>query len=173
MVRPVINLKKDALKIDDQVNENECYVTTKKMEYKKFSVGDQFYYKGEKYDVIANSNDKTSYVTVLKDVPLTYNEVVNIFKMLDIDVSSDIIDNNGIGLLNSDYYIRAYSNQIPETWGKNNFNDDDVVTINGQATRLLLDDDLLFNLGYNLVNEVTTFCYLYTFLLFTLSLFLF
>ncbi|MBQ9318829.1 MAG: hypothetical protein IJR82_04295 [Bacilli bacterium] len=162
MVRPVINLKKDALKIDEQSNTDGCYVTTKKMEYKKFNIGDQFEYKGQKYDVIANSNGNTSYVTVLKDTPLTYDEVINAFKTLDIEVSNNIIDSNGMALLNSDYYIYAYSDSLLKEWEKTIFDDNDVVEIGGRTTRLLLDEDLLFNLGYNLLNEVTSFCFSYT-----------
>lgn len=138
-VNPVINLKKCAL-------EGICS-TDKKEEY---YFGDLVTYKGESYHVLKNSDKYSNYVTLLKDDPLTKNQIMKYKGYGDIEIKQD---DNGIGSVafsnpSSDISYR-YSNikKIVDNWFKDNFSSS--VTYNDKYTaKILSTEDLVNYLGY-------------------------
>ena len=146
-IRPVINLKKSVI-------ENVCQLVDS---YKSYSIGELVNYNNTNYCVISNSSIKQDYVTVIKQEPLTYDELVTYNNGHDIE--RDNTDNN-IGIMSyykSDdcYYnsesdknltgcLNNYNNSfvknIVDNWS-NSFNDD-LKKVDGYKTRLITTDEL-------------------------------
>ena len=51
------------------------FMCNKVYAYKEYNVGDEITYRDELYYVIENSNKDENYITLLKDIPLTVEEV--------------------------------------------------------------------------------------------------
>ena len=107
-IRPVINLNKCALNDSDKkcqkkeevINDNN--VDNSYSPYKHYNIGDEIIYNNELYYVIENSNSSNNYVTILKDKPLTVEELSNYGK-----------DNSGDMFINK-YFKKEIDNQIYE-----------------------------------------------------------
>lgn len=107
-VRPVINLKKEAINkiLDNEEDElsNSKYTSPLQETYK---IGDEVTYKGQEYHVIKDSDSKGEYITILKDNPLTVDEVNKYGKVgtKDNHVNINVTTNDLI-----QYYEEAYDN---------------------------------------------------------------
>lgn len=162
MVRPVINLKKQALEKVDKYSEG-CYTTIKKKAYKDFKIGDEVYIKNEKYYVIENSNKTFKYVTLFKEEPLTYDDVIN----YGFENSSvfELENRNGIAYfkrLTWYNYVFDELKSLLEKWQDDKFEVDDLMEIGGYKSRFISEDDLLFNLHFEHVPLNTSYHYIYT-----------
>ena len=171
MIRPVINLKKDAL-IESNLCLNKEYKIKKVTKFKHYQKSDEIEYRGEKYYVMENSNSEKEYVTLLKANPLTYYEIEKNKGNLMMNYSED---NDGIGLI--PYYSsnKCNSSNISDcTTDFNNSNirividnwssefEDDLVSVNGYKARIITIDDLFDKLNYTYRWIVTHSAYAYT-----------
>lgn len=133
-IRPVVNIKKFAL--GDKTTYN---------------LGEEIIYKGQKYNVLYNTNNQQDYVTALKHRPLTKTEMY-----------ADLIENNVIQFYSSDEcnmadditngctnnYNDSFIKSIIDNWSNENTKSSDLVEIDGYKSRILTKDELMDNLGY-------------------------
>ena len=152
-IRPVINLTKNVI-------ESECPVSA--IHGNTYNIGEKVVYNGETYYVIQNSDDIKDYVTLLKNKPLTYNEVITYKGNLGTVFFQN---SNGIGLVNyyksdactadnndsdcTTNYNDSFVKIIVDNWS--NSIDSNLVEVNGYKARLLNLDELRDNFGYEYV----------------------
>lgn len=150
--------------------------------YKSYKVGDIVTYEGINFYVIADSDDDSDYVTLLKAEPLTVDEVntygkdhVNRYTRNSVGTATD---QNGYGGMayyssatcgykngSSDSWIETgcttdYAQSdikyVVDAWVKDKFNSNDLsVDKTGYSARVLTYDELTTNLGYVVLNENT------------------
>ena len=149
-IRPVINLKKSAIESGCHIGNNTKYTT--------YSIGETISYNNSNYCVISNSSNKSDYVILIKQEPLTYDELVTYNNGYElgrdnVDNNSGIVsyyksatcyynsknDNNTIGCSND--YNNSFIKNIVNNWS-NSFNSD-LKEINGYKTRLITNDELI------------------------------
>lgn len=136
LINPVINLKKCTI-------EGTC-VTNKKEEYNS---GDLVTYKGETYHVLKNSDKYTNYVTLLKDEPLTRDEISRYFdgEISDGEVSGKALVNFTYN--NNNSYNKSIVSEIVDKWASDEF-DSSLVSAEKYASKILSTYDLVQYLGY-------------------------
>lgn len=128
-IEPVINFKKTAL--------------GKQKEYK---IGDKVSYKDNLYYVINNSSNDIDYVTVMKAEELNYKQIMNYINNDEIDSVEYKICNTD-GCENTDYNSSNVK-KIVDYWLNNNFDENDLVNIDGYKGRLLTMDELIDQFYY-------------------------
>jgi len=103
--------------------------------YEEYTVGDLIEYRDEYYFVIADSDEKQNYVTLLKYAPLTKVEINRYNNSLSPSDEGAVLfsRNEIIKLLNK--------------WSKD-FSDD-LIEVNGYKVRLINNDDLMDNFKYD------------------------
>lgn len=159
-VRPVIYLNKCALDDDDCY---DCSVVKKITKYKEYLLYDEIIYKGEKYYVISNSGGEKSYVTLLKDEPLSiddikkynqnhvYDDGIGQIKYYTSDTCF-LRDSSGYTFQGCSYeYSTSKVKKVIDKWGELELRDDDLVSVDGYKYRILTKEE------YNslLINENT------------------
>lgn len=167
-IRPVINLNKRAIENDVEDSEgidkdNSCIVKYRKekvTKYNTYSVGDEIQYKGEKYIVINNSDNKANYITLLKDNTLTAEQIA--------EYTNNEYSNNNVPFYTSDTcnsftnetgcksdYDSSLLKKIIDNWVDNELDDNDLVSVNGYKSRLVNLDDLIYHLGFEMIHGNT------------------
>ena len=150
IINPIINLKKCAL-------EGTCVTTKKEVYY----AGDVVTYNGEKYHVLKNSDKYTNYVTLLKDNPLTKEQIE---KYYDGEVTTGEYSGNALVEFTADgnnSYNRSIVNDIVKKWAKDEFSSS-LVKVNNYSSKILSTEDLVRYLGYEWganPDDVTNFIY--------------
>ena len=130
----------------EEDNENK-----EEIEYTAYNVGDEITYKGMKFYVIAPSDTKQDYVTLLKAEPLTSQETTT------YGSTSTFVTSNGYGGAdydNTDPYSTNYDDsdikKVVEAWSKAKLTQDDLKEDSlGYKVRLITFEELQNNLGYN------------------------
>lgn len=126
-VRPVINVNKCSLNDSDKnCQKKEDITSDSNSLFNTYKIGDEIYYNNESYHVIEDSNGSSNYITLLKDNPLTYDELniygrdiennLFIIKYLkNSEIEKIIVDGNIFGGMS--YITRYYcsdSEYIPD-----------------------------------------------------------
>ena len=114
--------------------------------WSKYEIGKKVTYNGNDYYVIENSDEESDIVTMLKDEPLTYEEIIKL-NLTNISV----IEYNEYGVAKygeSINYDSSYVKKILDSWKQFAVKDGGIVTL-----RLLTLDDLVNNLGYEYIEE--------------------
>ena len=167
-VRPVINLSWKYLKdegywMDDGVSTGDLD--------KKIQIGTKVTYNGIKfivfdakvtcvagYDCSINSNDDKfkPFIRLIKETPLTQVEIDEYIseneKTGTIFYSSNECNgNNNSNCKNR--YEESGIQTIINNWTNDNFSDDDLVKFDGYKSRLITYDDLVVNLGYQIISS--------------------
>lgn len=124
--------------------------------YDSYKIGDKINYNGIDYYVISNSNEKKSYVTLMKATPLngteisTYangtinKEIIGTIPFASNTQTCQNVDNNG-GC--TSVYNETIIKQIVDSWANDNIGQN-----NYQEARLINNDDLN-NLDFGMVKE--------------------
>ena len=164
-------------KVNNKTNSIYGYVNGKVTEeengkYKKYSVGDEITYKGINFYVIAPSDTKTEYVTLLKAEPIKYSdadwsttEIASKISQdsngylqtayLFSDTCTSIAISNGTATgCNTDYKLSSIK-QIVDTWSIAKLTQDNLKEVDEYKARLITKDELLDNLGYSYSNTAT------------------
>lgn len=155
-VRPVIFLKKSYL------GERNTYSVGEKVTDKN----------GEEYYVQMASDENSNYVTLLKAKPLNQYQV-NLIQEESYGVSSyyasdkcydDLHEYNFFEAQNTENNIgctnifeKSYIKDILDNWSIDKLNIDDLVIVEGYKVRLIRYDELLYFLGYDPKNLVTSY----------------
>ena len=176
-IRPVINLKRcvleDGCSTESNNDGNNDEITNAYTFYRK---GENITYKNNDYCVIKDSLKNVDYVTVIKNNPLTNDELVTYNNGYEIGRNNDY---NDIGIVsfyksNSCYYndendknLTSCNSSYNDSFIKNIVNNwsssisNDLKEVNGYKARLISIDDL-FGLGYSIDNRATENLYLKT-----------
>ena len=167
-------------KVNNKTNSLYGYVDGKVTEekeivYRAYNIGDEITYKGMKFYVISPSDTNQDYVTLLKDEPLTVDEV-NTYGAGHVNKNS--IDSRGTASNENGYGGMAYyksttcgysteglnhevitgcttdykSSDIKyavDGWSTDKFKSSELKVVDGYSARLITFDELLPNLGYD------------------------
>lgn len=152
-INPVVNLNKCALNGTCKLNKSNGY-----------KAGDEVIYNGQKYHVLKTSDDYSTYVTLLKDEPLTEKEIK---KYYDGNVSlGDNIAVVPFTNVNNNAYNKSFIKNIINKWAKDEFKSDLMTDEkNKMAVKLLSTEDLVQYLGFEwgaTGADATSFAYLPT-----------
>lgn len=150
-VTPVINLSKKALEgVDEEENNednndiNELGNLDKKLKY-KYIANDLVVYNNENYYVLYDSDINDDYVTLVKEKPLTVDEVKRYFNGEVVGTKETYHTKDDYGTV--EYIEVSYSGadikKIVKDWGN------DVFGNSLKESRLLTTDDLVDYLYYN------------------------
>ena len=123
--------------------------------YAAYQVGDHVSYNGVTYYVIEDSDTTNDTVKLLKENPLTYDEMMAL-SLAGIAIS----ESNGYGNVRSGVetdYSTSTIKQVVDAW-KNTA----VKSVDSATARLITLDDLTDNLGYEYVEEGTIQYYRYS-----------
>lgn len=149
-IRPVINLNKCAVELNNPtcVNYNVSSVkcnAKKTTMYKTFIVGDEVNYRGEKYYVIANSNNMTNYVTLLKKDYLSLNDVESYKQSILKNISISNLDGyiSGNDNIYSTPFNQTIFKKILDNWVKTELDENDLIDINGYKARIISFEDIM------------------------------
>lgn len=159
-VRPSVYLKSDVKIINGDGSIDSPYVLSKSNDNKKiisYIIGNTISYKNSDYCVIKNSEAHEDYVTLIKQEPLTYDELVSNNNGYEIGRGS--VDNS-IGVMSyykndscynnssSDYNYSGCNNDYNNSNIKNVVNNwsnsfsNDLKEINGYKARLITNNEL-------------------------------
>ena len=132
----------EGIKVKDSNTDDGWYHYGKSniMPYQAYKIGDVVTYNGIKFYVIMNSAEDDDTVMLLKDAPLTIDEV-NTYSDDTLTITGTdygLVNYNIEGIMN---IVNNWSNS---TIGSNNLKED----IFGYKARLLTNDDLFDRLGY-------------------------
>lgn len=147
-VNPVINLNKCALNGTCSLNKSSNY-----------NVGDEVIYNNQKYHVLKSSDSYSNYVTLLKDEPLSEQDIKKYY-----DGNETIADNFAVPFtnLNNNAYNMSIIKDIIDAWAKDEFN----LNSKGKIfAKLLSTEDLVNYLGFEwgtVEGDATAFTYLAT-----------
>ena len=148
---------------------NFAYIFSVKayVEDRAYSVGDKIILDNELYYTIAPSNSDQRYVTVMKDDPLTADEV-NTYKRVYISGDETSSTNGGIAYFTSDNcnyssysgcttdYQKSDIKYLIDNWVKTKSFNDSLIEVDGYKARLIKFEELRDNLGYNKAIWVAT-----------------
>ena len=155
-------------KVNNKTNSIYGYVDGKVVEeneivYSAYNIGDTITYKGINFYVIAPSDTKQDYVTLLKAEPLTSQETTT------YGSTSTYVTSNGYGGAyydNTDPKSTNYDDsdikKVVDAWKEAKLTQDDLKEVDGYTTRLLMYDELFDNLGYEIQTCGTDECKKYT-----------
>lgn len=153
-VRPIIFLSKCSL------GENNCNCVVKQQQlsqhkvtkYKAYDANKEVFYKGEKYYTIGKSSSKRNYVTLLKDEPLTIEEIKKYDQSNTYNDSIGMIRYFSDSVCSSCFFEFDVSNikTVIDSWISNELNSDDFVDVDGLKGRILTASQ------YNYFNNDTT-----------------
>ena len=166
-------------KVNNKTNTIYGYVNGKVTEekeivYKEYNVGDEITYKGMKFYVIAPSDTKQDYVTLLKETPLTVDEVntygvghVNRYTYSSVGTAYNQNGYGGMAYYSSptcgyptagsstrvttgctNNYDKSEIKYAVDAWSNAKLTQSDLKEVDGYKARLLTHDDLTTNLGY-------------------------
>lgn len=118
--------------------------------YEKYNIGDKVNYKGVDYHVIKKSGANNSFVALLKDEPLTYDEVtdkyindnMDDYLFLPFSSNNNYCVNRGNGSSCVSNYDDTNIKTYIESWANNKVGADNLVEVNGYKSRLLNSDDI-------------------------------
>ncbi len=150
-VRPVIYLSKCALGDKECEDCKKEYSTKKVTKYKEYKLYDEVEYKGEKYHVINNSKKSINFVTLLKDEPLTTEEIIKYDKSNTYDDSEFLIHyysntyehitspDSIFSRLSRDNFTYSTSNlkKIIDNWVANELDENDLMEVDGFKARII------------------------------------
>ena len=165
-------------KVNNKTNSIYGYVDGKVTEekeivYKAYNVGDEITYKGMKFYVIAPSDTKQDYVTLLKDEPLTVEEVntygvghINRYTYDSVGTASNENGYGGMAYYSSatcgyngsrwvyddctTNYDESEIKKVVEAWKDAKLTQSELKEDSlGYKARLLTHDELTTNLGYD------------------------
>ena len=166
-IRPVINLNKCAIETNNptcDIYKAEAKCNTKKYNmYKSFKVGDKIDYQGEQYHVIENSGNTTNYVTLLKDNPLSINDVQKFKETIMNNINLSNIDGQVSFNCNGEKcneYNNSNIKKIVNNWVKNELSENDLIEVAGYKARLLKLEDFVNN--FNFIEDVFSQEHTYT-----------
>ena len=141
---PVINVKKDVLKISD------------------YTLGQEITYNNEQYYIISNDSSDKNYITLLKVKPLTQGDITlyghdnNIFST-PYYISDTCNSGTNISGCSSDFK-NSEVKKILDTWS-NSFTND-LVDVDGYKIRIPSKYDFIYNLSYDMDNmHATSYIY--------------
>lgn len=124
------------------------FMCNKVYAYKEYEIGDEITYRDELYYVIENSNKDENYITLLKDIPLTVEEVNS--------YSTDYVSEIG----EYPYYMSDECNETSQTGCSTDYNissikkiidkwsssfSDDLISVDGYKTRLINESEISDN----------------------------
>lgn len=130
--------------VNNTIVENYTYGKDILPNYNEYSAGELINYKGNSFHVVKNSSKKKSYVVLLKDEPLTYDEV-NEFKGISL---FNVYNANGYGGISygpDTNYKTSNAKIVLDAWTKSIFTSDECLD-----TRLIQLNDLINNYGYKI-----------------------
>ena len=164
-------------KVNNKTNSIYGYVDGKVTEekeivYKEYNVGDEITYKGMKFYVIAPSDTKQDYVTLLKDEPIKYSDA----NWSTTEIASKISqDSNGYlttAYLYSDTCVSAGDTsgcstdyktssvkQIVDAWSNKNLSQSNLKEIDGYRSRLITYHELIDDIGFEKNTVCTVSCF--------------
>ena len=161
LIRPTIYLKKEVLDDDEIYSCNGGYTSDKEMIYKDYYIGDEIWYNNQKYYVIENSVGDQQYVTLMKDELLTDSEINEYISQLEAFYKNALgltyFHENSVcnyytdsSLCDYDYdYHHSFIKRIVDRWTSDNFDDDELVEVDGYRSRLLYSSESA-NFEFNL-----------------------
>ena len=172
-------------KVNNKTNSIYGYVGGKVTEekeivYSAYNVGDEITYKGMKFYVIAPSDTKQDYVTLLKAEPLTVEEVntygaghVNRYTYDSVGTAYDYNGYGGMayyssptcGKVNGSWIYDGCTNDYDKSeikyavdaWSKAKLTESELKEVDGYSARLIMLDDLLNNFEYELNSPGTAY----------------
>lgn len=123
--------------------------------YESYKVGDKVNYNGDDYYVIKSSNQKSSFITLMRDEPLKYSEIDDKYfedvpdDFLFLPFSSDPIHCMNAGNYSSCTYNYDETNikNYVDFWASNKIGNNNMVEVDGYKARLMNLQDM-FNLGF-------------------------
>ena len=157
-VRPVLNVYKSKIgneeyQNSEEPNEENIDNTSDKEQnttYKEYKKGDRIIYKNLIYYVIEDSNKYSNYIYLLRDLPLSQEQLKKYSGLDDIEnrrVQYYVHDN--CDLINNSECDNKYKNsivkKIVDNWAKSELNESDLVEVDGYKAKILSYEDLLDN----------------------------
>ena len=159
------------LNSDSSVYLTGCRVAGRNVDYKygrdltppivtyiAYSIGDRITYKGEYYRVIKDADEMDANVTVLKEEPLTIEQLRNYFSLLGFDKREGdsnvtaVFDFEGYGGMRfgeNSNYASSDIKQIVDTWAEKNLTSNDLVSDEtGYSARLIKVEEVR-QIGYD------------------------
>ena len=145
-IRPVINLNKEVL--GNKIN---------------YDIGEEVIYKDNKYIVIEKSDNTKNYVVLLKEKVLNNGQLIsysnNDYTIFTPYYISDKCNSSSNTSGCSTSYEKSEIKKIIDYWSKDF--QDDLVSVDGNKTRIISLHDLIYNLGYDKSLQFST-TYRYT-----------
>lgn len=159
-VIPVVNLKKSsAQEIVDNNDSKIDMEMVKETNKKVYNANEKVVYKDEDYYVLKKSDGDSDYVTLVKDKPLTYDEM---YKYYGYDGLELVNDQYGAVefLSDSGSYENSNVKKIIDKWVKDKFgmevNEVRLLTIDDLRDYLYFDGDIHGTEGYNYLSGSDT-----------------
>lgn len=159
-VIPVVNLKKSSTGeiIDNNIlkyDENKVKETNKKI----YKANDKVVYKDEDYYVLKKSDGDSDYVTLVKEKPLTYDEVYKYYGYNGLEMVNDKY--GAVEFLSeSGSYEDSNVKQIIDKWVKDKFGKEikssGLLTTDDLLDYLYFDGDIRGTEGYNFISGSDT-----------------
>ena len=128
--------------VNNKIVENYSYGKDALPSYAEYSFGEIINYKGVSFHVVRDSSSKKPYVVLLKDTPLTYDEV----NELKGDSAFSVYNRNGYGGISygkDSNYKTSYVKVVLDAWKKALFNSGDCL-----EARLIKLNELIDHYGY-------------------------
>ena len=162
-VLPVVYLKSNIYIANGDGSINNPYSLSLSSEKAKndYIIGDEITFEGDQYYVIDVGSD---YVSLLKKIPLTYDEMTKynngyfIFHDSDFGImnyysSSDCSNVSNVGCKID--YDSSDVKIVVDNWANDKIGDK-LISVNGRKTRLLTVDDLINKLGFTSLFYIST-----------------
>lgn len=153
-IRPVINLKKQAI---DTCQNN--YRVEKEILYRSQSIHSSSSYFGG-YDVLRPTDENTNYVVALKRNTFTDEEISRysngVYNNRNVPFYINNLCNsldNRSGCTNN--YDDSIIKTILDNWERENFSEDDLVSVDGYKSRLITVEELVDYYGYRVTSWST------------------
>ena len=146
-IYPVLYLKENVQIVEGNGSIEQPYKLkyNKYGEYKVYYQGEKIKFDNDYYYVIENSDSNKSYVKLLKEKPLTNDEINNYSNNYkSINGEYPYFENNNC---NTNYDDSSIKNII-DKWSYKY--DNQLISINGYRARLITDEEIINNLNYQL-----------------------
>ena len=159
-VVPVVNLKKSS---DQEIVDNNIVKfdveKVKETNKKVYNANEQVIYKDEEYYVLNKSDSDSDYVTLVKDKPLTYDDIYKYYGYEGLELVNDKY--GAVKFISeSGSYEDSNVKQIIDKWVKDKFGMEvynaRLLTIDDLLDYLYFDGDIRGTEGYNFISGSDT-----------------
>ena len=158
-VRPVVYLNDNVLILSGNGTKDNPYFIMSQNDYMnqnfEYKIGDEVYYNNELYHVVDYSTYDSDYIAVMKDVPLTQKYMpqddINEIGFLPFDYNDSCyykssVHNKTTGCTNE--FNKSYIKSFLDTWSNNEFDNSELVDVDGNKVRLITKDEIINGLKF-------------------------